>query len=139
ILVGLTNLLGALFPNVPIRLELPSAGKERLTTWMYRATLPASLVLGALMGRESFPCSGGPYVAVLGLLNSHAGFWQGLGYLALYNIMFVLPLIVVLALSLNPLIAKKIQVWERSSATAVRGATGVIMAGLGLVFLLWVL
>ncbi|HMN14162.1 MAG TPA: cytochrome c biogenesis protein CcdA [Bellilinea sp.] len=138
-LLGLTNLLGAIFPNFPIRLEVPSAGKERLTTWMYRATMPASLVLGALMGLESFPCSGGPYVAVLGLLSSQSGYWEGLGYLALYNLMFVLPLIVILALSLNPVIAQKMQAWERSSATAVRGTTGAIMAGLGLVLLLWVL
>lgn len=139
ILFGLTNLLNAVFPKFPIRLELPEVGKEGLKNWMYRATLPASLVLGTLMGLESFPCSGGPYVAILGLLGSQTDFWQGLAYLALYNLMFVLPLIVILGLSLNPVMGRRIQEWERSSSRTVRGATGAIMALLGLGLLLWVL
>ena len=139
ILFGLTNLLNALFPKFPIRLELPEIGKEGLKTWMYRATLPASLVLGTLMGLESFPCSGGPYVAILGLLGSQTEFWQGLAYLALYNLMFVLPLVIILGLSLNPVMGHRIQEWERASSRTVRGATGAIMALLGLGLLLWVL
>ncbi len=137
--LGMTNLLGAVFPRFPIRLEIPEVGKEGLKTWMYRATLPASLILGALMGLESFPCSGGPYVAILGLLGSQAGFWEGLGYLALYNVMFILPLVVVLGLSLNPVLGGKIQAWERSSSRTVRGTTGGVMAALGLGLLVWVL
>ncbi len=139
ILFGTVNLLNAVFPKFPIRLELPEIGKEGLKTWMYRATLPASLVLGTLMGLESFPCSGGPYVAILGLLGSQTEFWQGFGYLALYNLMFVLPLVVILGLSLNPVMGRKIQEWERSSSRMVRGVTGAIMALLGLGLLLWVL
>lgn len=139
ILFGSISLLNALFPKFPIRLELPEIGKDGLKTWMYRATLPASLVLGTLMGLESFPCSGGPYVAILGLLGSQTEFWQGFTYLALYNLMFVLPLIVILGLSLNPVMGRKIQAWERSSSRMVRGATGAIMALLGLGLLLWVL
>lgn len=139
VLFGSINLLNALFPKFPVRLELPEIGKEGLKSWMYRATLPASLVLGTLMGLESFPCSGGPYVAILGLLGSQTEFWQGFSYLALYNLMFVLPLIVILALSLNPVMGRKIQAWERTSSRTVRGATGAVMALLGLGLLLWVL
>ena len=138
-LLGTTNLLGAIFPKFPIRLEIPEVGKEGLKKWMYRATLPASLLLGTLMGLESFPCSGGPYVAILGLLGSQTSFWEGLGYLALYNVMFILPLVVVLGLSLNPVLGAKIQAWERSSSRTVRGATGGVMAVLGLALLVWVL
>lgn len=136
-LVGLINVLGVVFPRFPIRLELPESGKEGLKAWMYRATVPASLVLGGLMGLESFPCSGGPYVAILGLIGSQANFWKGAAYLVLYNLMFVLPLVVVLVLSLNPVLGSKIQSWERSSSHAVRGATGGVMVVLGLGLLIW--
>lgn len=138
-LFGLVNLLNGLFPKFPVRLELPEIGKEGLKQWIYRATLPATLVLGSLMGLESFPCSGGPYVAILGLLASQADFWQGLAYLALYNLMFVLPLILILVFSLNPVVAKQMQAWERSSSRTVRAVTGGLMAALGLGLLLWVL
>ncbi|HEY66143.1 MAG TPA: hypothetical protein G4O02_16410 [Caldilineae bacterium] len=139
ILLGLTNLLGAVFPNFPIRLEVPEGSKESLQRWMYRATLPATLVLGTLVGLHTFPCSGGPYVAVLGLLASQTEFWEGVVYLVLYNLMFVVPLVVVLVLSLDPMLGDKIQEWERSSSRAVRGVTGGMMAALGLALLIWVL
>ena len=106
---------------------------------MYRATLPTTLVLGTLVGLHTFPCSGGPYVAVLGLLASQTNFWEGLGYLVLYNLMFVVPLVVVLVLSLDPVLGSKIQAWERSSSRTMRGVTGAIMTVLGLVLLIWVL
>jgi cytochrome c biogenesis protein CcdA len=138
-ILGLTNLLGAIFPNFPIRLEVPERSKEALQKWMYRATLPTTLVLGVLVGLHTFPGSGGPYVAVLGLLGSQTSFWEGVGYLVLYNLMFVVPLIVVLVLSLDPVLGGKIHAWERSSSRAVRGVTGGVMAALGLDLLLWVL
>lgn len=139
ILFGLINLLGALFPQFPIRLEVPARSKESLKNWMYRATLPTTLVLGVLVGVHEFPCSGGPYVAVLGLLGSQAGFLEGLVYLALYNLMFVLPLIVVLVLSMDHVLGKRMQAWERSSSRAVRGLTGAVMTVLGVGLLIWML
>lgn len=139
ILMGLTSLLGAVFPNFPIRLEVPSGSKESLKRWMYRATLPATLTLGTLVGLHTFPCSGGPYVAVLGLIASQTNFWQGTGYLALYNLMFVVPLVVVLVFSLDPVMGGKIQEWERASSRKTRGITGAIMAILGLGLLIWVI
>lgn len=139
ILFGLINLLGALFPRFPIRLEVPSGSKESLKNWMYRATLPTTLVLGVLVGIHEFPCSGGPYVAILGLLGSQTDFLEGLAYLALYNLMFVLPLVVVLVLSMDQVLGKKMQAWERSSSRALRGATGGVMAALGVGLLIWML
>ena len=139
LLLGLTNLLGALFPRFPIRLEVPEGSKEALKRWMYRATLPTALVLGTLVGLHTFPCSGGPYVAVLGLLSSQTAFWEGVGYLVLYNLRFGVPLGVVLGLSLDPVLGGKIQAWERSSSRTVRGVTGGVMAALGLGLLIWVL
>ncbi|GBD84403.1 cytochrome C biogenesis protein transmembrane region [bacterium BMS3Abin02] len=138
ILLGLTNMLGALFPKFPLRMKVPESSKESLKTWMNRATLPTTLVLGTLVGLHTFPCSGGPYVAVLGLLAGQTHFWQGVGYLVLYNVMFVLPLVVVLFLALDPVLGGKIQAWERSSSKTIRSVTGAIMVVLGLGLLLWV-
>ena len=118
---------------------MPEIGKEGLKNWMYRATLPATIVLGTLMGLESFPCSGGPYVAILGLLGSQTSFWEGFGYLALYNLMFIMPLVIILILAINPVMGAKIQAWERSSSHKVRGITGGVMALIGLALLIWVL
>lgn len=121
LLFVLLNVLGALFPRFPIRLEVPSGSKESLKSWMYRATLPTTAVLGVLVGIHEFPCSEGPYVAILGLPASQTDFAEGLGYLGLYNLMFILPLVIVLLLALNPVVGGKLQAWERSSSRALRG------------------
>ena len=139
ILLGLTNLLGAIFPKFPIRLEVPERSKDGLQKWMHRATLPTTLVLGILGGWHTFPCSGGPYVAVLGLLASQTSFWEGAGYLVLYNLMFIVPLVVVLILSLDPVLGSKIQAWERHSSRTVRAVTGSAMALMGAGLLIWVI
>ena len=139
ILLGLTNVLGAVFPRFPVRLEVPEGSKETLQRWIYRATLPATLVLGVLVGLHTFPCSGGPYVAILGLLASQTSYWEGVAYLVLYNVMFVLPLVAVLVLALDPVLGGKLREWERSSSRTVRAVTGGAMAALGLGLLIWVL
>jgi cytochrome c biogenesis protein CcdA len=76
---------------------------------------------------------------VLGLLGSQTSFWEGAGYLVLYNLMFVLPLMIVLVLSLDPVLGGKIRDWERSSSRTVRIITGSLMALMGTALLLWVL
>lgn len=54
---------------------------------------------GVLVGLCTVPCSGAIYLAVLGLLASQATFPKGLAYLGLYNALFVLPLVALLAVA----------------------------------------
>jgi len=53
--------------------------------------------------------------------------------------MFIMPLVIILILALNPVMGAKIQAWERASSHTVRGITGGVMALIGLVLLIWVL
>lgn len=98
---GLLDLADAFIPNFPIKLKIPTFAHPRIAKIMHRSSLPAMLVLGAFVGLFEFPCTGGPYLFVLGLLHDQATFWTGLGYLLLYNLIFVLPLVVALFLVAN--------------------------------------
>ncbi|GFP39531.1 hypothetical protein HKBW3S47_01229, partial [Candidatus Hakubella thermalkaliphila] len=84
------------------------SAQERIGSLAQRATLPSSLALGVLVGLCTFPCSGGIYVAVIGLLASQKSYFQGLGYLLAYNVMFILPLIAILALASNRVVTTKL-------------------------------
>ncbi len=55
----------------------------------------------------------------------------GLVYLALYNLLFILPLIVILLVAGNRIVAKQLATWEREHALALRLWFGVTMIGLG--------
>ncbi len=110
---------------------------EASTGWLKKATLPATAVGGFLVGLCTFPCSGGIYVAVLGLLSAKATYWMGLGYLLLYNLMFVAPLIVILLGLSNRRSVGRLARWEASRKREVKLTTGLVMVALGAVILIW--
>lgn len=135
--LGFINLINHFFPKFPIKLRIPQASKETLQKWIYKATLPAAFVLGFLVGLCTFPCSGGIYVAIIGLLAAQTTYWKGVSYLLLYNLMFVLPLVIILLLSSNKFAVAKLTKWEQSESKAMRILSAVTMIGLGLIILIW--
>ena len=70
------------------------------------------------------------------LLNAKTTVAWGVGYLALYNVLFVLPLIVILTAAGNRVTAKAWATWEREHASQLRLTFGAVMVGLGAIMLL---
>jgi cytochrome c biogenesis protein CcdA len=61
-----------------------------------RASLVASFALGLFSAFTLLPCSSGPYVVGLGLLSVLKDVGQAYALLAFYNVIFVLPLVLIL-------------------------------------------
>ncbi len=137
IALGFINIKDHFAPHLPLHLRIPSVAHSTIQDWLKRATFPAAAVGGFLVGLCTFPCSGGIYVAIVGLLASKATYWQGVGYLGLYNVAFVLPLLIVLAVVGNRRALHYVRLAEQSSRRWVRLATGLGMVALGAVILLW--
>ncbi len=137
IALGLINVKDYFFPQLPIHLRIPTIAHGTIQDWLKRATFPAAAVGGFLVGLCTFPCSGGIYVAIVGLLAARATYWQGVGYLGLYNLMFVSPLLLILAGVGNRRVMHRIRLLEQSSRRWVRLATGLAMIGIGAVILIW--
>jgi cytochrome c biogenesis protein CcdA len=138
IILGLINIKDYINPFIlPIHLRIPSFSHATLRRWAYKGTFPSAAVLGFLVGLCTFPCSGGIYVAILALLSAKTTYFQGLAYLLLYNFMFVVPLIVILALASNEKVTKRLKDWEESKARSMRLASGIVMVLLGVVILVW--
>lgn len=135
--LGVINIIGYFFPKFPIKLKIPHASKATIQKWAYKSTLPAAFVLGFLVGLCTFPCSGGIYVAIIGLLAIKTTYWTGVSYLLLYNLVFVLPLIIILILSSNKLAVDKLTKWEQSESKVMKILAGITMIGLGLIILIW--
>jgi cytochrome c biogenesis protein CcdA len=130
VFLGGLTLLNAVVPAIPMPFKMSGRTWERVKPWMQRATIPAAGISGLLVGLCTFPCSGGIYVAIVGLIASHTGYVEGLGYLLLYNVMFVLPLLIILAVVSNRLLARRMAGWERAHHREVR-----ILAGVGMIVL----
>lgn len=139
IALGFLNLIEYFYPRFPIKLKMPAAAGVKTNELLKQATFPATVGVGFLVGLCTFPCSGGIYVSIITLLNAKTTLGWGVGYLALYNVFFVLPLIIILAGAGNRIIAKRWARWERENSRRMRLWYGVIMVGLGIIMLLWVI
>ncbi len=137
--LGVINLIEYFFPRFPIKLHMPMIAGQKTNELLKKATVPATVGVGVLVGLCTFPCSGGVYVSIITLLNAKTTLGWGVGYLALYNVLFVLPLLVILVGAGNRLVAKRWARWEREHSLRIRLWYGLIMVGLGLVMLLWVI
>ncbi len=137
IFLGLVHVYNFYFPKKKINWGIPSFSKKYIKHWMYRATIPATFVVGFLVGLCTFPCSGGMYVAVVGLLATKATYLQGLTYLVIYNIFFVMPLIIMLLFASSKRMTEKISKWERSESRLIKLISGLVMIALGIIILVW--
>lgn len=137
ILFGVITLLNEFFPSFPIKLKIPDFAHTYMARYIERATVVSAFVLGILVGMFEFPCTGGPYLLVLGLLHDHATLWQGVFYLALYNLIFVLPLVVILLVSANQNLLQKFDALRRRETRASRLWLALLTIALGgIIFIL---
>jgi len=78
-----------------------------------RASLVASFALGLFSAFTLLPCSSGPYVVGLGLLSVLRDVGQAYALLAFYNVIFVLPLVLILAVVvLSSRMAREVKVFR---------------------------
>ncbi|MEK7154195.1 MAG: cytochrome c biogenesis protein CcdA [Patescibacteria group bacterium] len=133
VLLGGINLINEFFPAFPIKLRIPQAAHGKMAVLMEKASVPTALALGALVGLCEFPCTGGPYLMVLGLLHDRATVAAGFGYLMLYNLIFILPLVVILLIASNSALLAKVQEWRKSETRNMRFWGGVVMVVLGII------
>ncbi|MHB0924034.1 MAG: cytochrome c biogenesis CcdA family protein [Bellilinea sp.] len=137
--LGFINLIEFFFPKFPIKLHMPALAGERTQQLIQKATLPATIAAGFLVGLCTFPCSGGIYVSIITLLNAKTTYSWGLVYLFLYNLVFVLPLVIILIGLGNRMIAKRWASWERKHSLKIRLWYGLLMVIMGAAMLLWVI
>jgi len=135
--LGVIQLLGVIFPSFPIKLRIPLDTKATLEKWMYKATLPASFIGGFLVGLCTFPCSGGIYVAIIGMLTAQSTAAAGTLWMLWYNLIFVSPLIILLILASNNKTTEQLQIWERSESVRMKLLVGGFMIALGAIILIF--
>lgn len=136
IVMGITNLLGGFFPKFPIKLQIPHAVHDKMADLLNKSSILSALFLGMLVGLCEFPCTGGPYLMVLGLLRDSETYTKGFLYLIWYNILFVLPLVAVLLLASDKSVLEKMREWKRNNLNKTRFVGGIVMIALGLLILL---
>jgi len=135
ILLGLIDIKNYLQPG-KLNLSMSSSEWIIVRRYLRKCTFPAAFIAGFSAGLFEFPCTGGIYIAILGLLAHKATFMQGFVYLIIYNIAFVLPLMIILIFSSSKKIIRfSLEKWQQHSGKRMRLLSGLIMVAIG-VFLL---
>ncbi len=119
-------------------LAIPGNLHSSINNWIRRTSAPGVFAAGVLVGLCTVPCSGGIYLAILGLLSLQSTLAQGIFYLLLYNLMLVTPLVAVLLASSNPIIVGKMMKWQSRNKSNVRLIMGLFMVVMGFV-ILWMI
>jgi cytochrome c biogenesis protein CcdA/thiol-disulfide isomerase/thioredoxin len=135
IILGLVNIIDVIRKNEGFILAIPASRKEMIERYIREASLPAAFALGILVGIFELPCTGGIYLAILGMMSKTLTFSQGLPYLLLYNFIFVLPLLAILLVVAFGLSPETVNSWRLENRRVLRFLIGVAMIAIGAVML----
>jgi len=133
IVVGLWNTKDFFWYEGGMNIEVPQSWRpliKRITRGVTSA--PGAFVIGCFVSVLLLPCTSGPYVVIIGMLSNTATRMQAVCWLLIYNVIFVLPFIIItlcvgFGLS-SPAIVEKLRLkWLRR----LHLATGIFMLALG--------
>ncbi len=92
-------------------------------------------MLGVFVAGVELPCTGGPYLAIILVLSQNFNL-AALLLLVLYNVIFVLPLVAILAAVLTGTKIHHIKMWKHKFRAYMRLATGVLLIALSWLLIL---
>lgn len=140
IFAGLLEIKDFFWYGKGLSLQIIPGGSERIkffTAQIEKAERrhPFMLVLttiglGILVVLVELPCTGAPYLAILGLL-SKGEFAQAVPLLLLYNLVFILPLFIIIGISYFGTSSEKLEEWRKEHRGLMRLGIGVLLLCLG--------
>ena len=137
IIVGLFNLKDYLWYGKWFRMEVPMAWRPKMKLLLKGVTsVPGAFLVGILISLFLLPCTSGPYIVILGLLSETATRTSAIPLLTLYNLVFVLPMILItLAIYFGFTTTLKAEEWRKRKLKVLHLIAGIIILLIG-VFML---
>lgn len=135
VLLGLWMLKDYFLPGVGPRLAAPAWVGRRVRGADGAASAATMFGLGVLISLCTVPCSGAVYLAIISLLALQPGLTESYGYLLVYNVMFILPLVGILLAASSRAGLNRLAHWNLHHRDGVKLALGGSVVVLGLAIL----
>jgi len=135
VLAGLIEIKDFFWYGKGISLAINPAHAKRIHHYATRITLPGLIFLGVFAAGVELPCTGGPYLAITLLLSQNFNL-MALLLLLVYNIIFVMPLVVILLMAYSGTKLTFIKRWKQKNKGYMRLATGILLIALGFALML---
>jgi len=132
--MALWMLKDVFLPGVGPSMMAPSGTHGKMQKAMERGGLAGMLLAGVLVGICTVPCSGAMYLSITAVLHASGGGATGYALLALYNIAFIVPLLILLGAVSNRRVLGKLGRWNRANSPWIKAgiALAVILMSFGL-------
>ena len=123
-----------------IALQLPDKVKRLIrvvaeTSWNGPAVVVTGFGCGFLVTLLDSLCTGQIYVPVLALISREAEAWRSFMLLAVYNLAFIAPLIVIFILAAKGADSERMSRWSKRNVFPSKIAMGIVFAILGVLVL----
>jgi len=129
---GLIQLKDVFFPDFPIHLKMGMGGFEKVTRLMAKASFGVTILIGFLTTVFSTPCMLPLYIGTTAVIaRSGLPMIKVLGFFLYYNLIFILPLIVVLIVMAGGRKVVDMKEWEHKNTKWLRLILGVVLVGVG--------
>lgn len=135
VLLGLVEIKDYFWYGRGFSLGIPIVFAKKIHNMAKNITVPGVLITGAFVAGVELPCTGAPYLAIITILSINFNFLAFL-MLVLYNIVFVLPLLVILLLVAGGTKLPAIKAWKQETRGWMRLAIGLLLIGLGWLLIL---
>lgn len=135
ILAGLLEIKDYFWYGKGFSLQIPPYFAQKIHDFSKNVTTTGVILLGAFIAAVELPCTGAPYLAIITLLSLNFNA-QAFFMLILYNVVFVLPLIVILLLVAGGMKVNTIKEWKQNNKGYMRFAIGYMLIALGWILIL---
>lgn len=135
IIVGLLNIKDYFwYRGGGFAMEIPRSWRHTLKDIIFKASSPlGAFLVGFVVVLFELPCTGGPYFFVLGLLAESLTLGGAVPYLLLYNVFFVLPLLLIMGLVFwGYFTVEKAAQWKERNTRLLHLIAGIVLTLLGI-------
>lgn len=136
IIIGLLNVKDYFWYGKGVLMEVPQRWRPKMKELIRRVVSPwGGFLTGLLISLFLLPCTSGPYIVILGMLATKTTFFTAFLYLILYNLIFILPMTIIVLAMYFGLPPEKAEAWRKEKIRLLHLIAGIILLALGGVIL----
>ncbi|HEX2754939.1 MAG TPA: cytochrome c biogenesis protein CcdA [Candidatus Limnocylindrales bacterium] len=125
--MALWMLKDVFLPGVGPSMMAPGGTHGKMQKAMERGGLAGMLIAGVLVGICTVPCSGAIYLDITAVLHASGGGLTGVAMLALYNIAFIIPLLILLLAVSNRRVLGQLGRWNRANSPWIKAGLALVV------------
>lgn len=148
IIAGLLEIKDYFWYGKGFSLQIIPGGAERIKYYTKKIeklhkkdgylTYLAAIPLGIFVTLVELPCTGAPYLAVLAIIGA-GNYTEGIPLLLIYNLIFILPLFVIIGFAYFGKTSKALEKWRKDHRGLMRLSMGLFLLALGayMIYTIW--